>query len=213
MGRGVSLAPWTLVTLYSFSQIPCGRWTPRWSPQIPCLLMFISLCNTIALSVGRACDLLLKIEHGKGDRMSLSWLCHISRLEIETPLEVSWTKRPRWRSPCDKEWRWPLGPTASSGTWGWHPADSWGSSVIELLGNKTFQQPEWAWRWIPPQSSLQMRMQPSEYLRAACKTLSKRIQLAHAQPPDLYDNCVSIINCELMEVCCFRLLSLWQFCN
>lgn len=49
----------------------CGRQPSKMSPNYARLLVFTPLWNLLSLNVNWTCDLLLKIEHGKSDGMSL----------------------------------------------------------------------------------------------------------------------------------------------
>lgn len=131
-------------------------------------------------------------EHGKGDRMSLSWLCYairfcLNRLELETPLadseEVSChAVRGHVARNCGQPW-----PTVSKKQEPQHYNCKDMNSANNLREHRG--------RSLPSRASDETAGPANTYNAAWCH-LKQRIQISDR-------------NSEIINVCCFEPLSLW----
>lgn len=84
------------------------------------------------------------------------------------------------------------------GSWKQLPADHQRGNVPQPLGTEFCPEPEWTWKWIPPQilQVLESSAQPTP--GSARWDAKQRGQL-------------SLQSREMIRGCCFRWLRLWQF--
>lgn len=132
---------------------------------------------------------------GKDDWISLPWLCYfvcdcLSRLKRETLLialkkqaVIMWT--PNREGRVAGNCRWPLGTEDLNAT-----------TSRSLILPTTI----WTWIWLLPNSSLQIRMQPSYPLDS---------NLIRLWPGYLAKSCLAPGQLKPINGCCFKLLALY----
>lgn len=166
--------------------------------KLPCPLEFMPLCNPNLLWMGPE-----PIGYDEGDKCpSHDYVLHIrlclSRLEIASPCRLHELSGRVGEAHMTRYWSWPLGPKGFLQIPKGSPQLTSGRK-LGAFSNTAERKPE----SIPPQSSLQMTVQPRQHWLQLGEPEQRGDP---ARPRLLTHKITAIINCETINMCCPRLL-------